>query len=38
MATADEQVGKAVVPIGVALAVLFIVALALSAWAGTSCF
>jgi hypothetical protein len=38
MATADEQVGKAVVPIGVALAVLLIVALALGAWAGVSCY
>jgi hypothetical protein len=38
MATAEEQVSKAVVPIGVALVVLFVVALALSAWAGASCF
>ena len=37
MAT-DEQVGKAVVPLGVALVVLLIVALALSAWTGTSCY
>jgi hypothetical protein len=38
MATADEQTGTAVVPLGVALVVLLIVTLALSAWAGISCY
>jgi hypothetical protein len=38
MATADEQVAKAVVPLGVALVVLLIVALALGAWAGVGCY
>lgn len=37
MATTQEQVGKAVVPVGIALVVLFFVALALSAWTGTTC-
>jgi hypothetical protein len=38
MATAEERISKAVVPTGVALVVLFVVALALSAWAGATCF
>jgi hypothetical protein len=37
MATTQEQVGKAVVPIGVALVVLFVVALALSMWGVAAC-
>jgi hypothetical protein len=38
MATTQEQTSKAVVPVGVALVVLLVVSLALSAWAGTPCW
>ena len=38
MATTDEQVGKAVVPFGVALAVFLGVVIALSVLVGITCF
>ena len=38
MATNGEQIGKAIVPAGVALAVFFVVVLALSVLVGITCF
>ena len=38
MATTDEQLSKAIVPAGVALAVFFVVVLALSVLVGITCF
>jgi len=37
MATPQEQVGKAIVPVGIAIAVLIAVALVLSVWSGAIC-